>query len=355
LHRAVKAADGQASIAQEPAVKAIVIREWNDPQKFPLEEVEEPTAAPGEVVIAVHTAAIVFGDMLVATGRYQVKPTLPFTPGAECSGVIEAVGEGVSEFKVGDRVAAIGFVGNSREGRLILGSCREKVALPVWNVVKIPDNVDLERASLFRSNTETSYLGLQQGQLKAGETLLVLGAGGGTGYAAVELGKAMGARVIGSASSEEKRAIARQAGADFTIDTRASDWRAQVEAIVGKKGVDVVYDPTGGDMSELAFRTLGYGGRFVVIGFAAGTIPKLPLNLPLMKQAFVVPANLLRAYEMEPDRCADNARYLMGLLGEGKLTVPPVAKRYSLEQAGEAYADVAAGKTAGRVVITIGG
>lgn len=336
-------------------MKAILIQEFTNPQAYPLAEVEPCKPGPGEVLIAVHTVGVVFGDMLISTGRYQVKPTLPFTPGAECSGTIVEVGAGVSEFSPGDRIAACGFVGKSREGRMILGACRELLVAPVRNVTRIPDNVDLERASLFRSNNETSYLGLQQGQLKAGETLLVLGAGGGTGYAAVELGKAMGARVIASASSPEKRAIALSAGADIAINTKAPDWRAQIEAFVGEKGVDVVYDPTGGEMSELAFRTLGYGGRFVVIGFAAGSIPKLPLNLPLMKQAFVVPANLLRAWEMEPERIAANAQYLMKLLGEGKLSVPPVARRYRLEEAQAAYQDVAAGKTAGRVVITVAG
>lgn len=334
-------------------MKAVVIEEWSEPQRFPLADVDPAAPGRGEVLIAIHTAAITFGDMLVATGRYQVKPRLPFTPGAECSGTIEAVGEGVTTFAPGDRVAAIGFVGNSRDERTILGSCREKVVLPLRNVVKIPDDVDLERAALFRSNTETSYFGLQQGQLKAGETLLVLGAGGGTGFAAVELGKAMGARVIASASSPDRRALALSAGADFAIDTKAADWRAQIEAIVGKKGVDVVYDPTGGEMSELAFRTLGYGGRFVVIGFAAGSIPRLPLNLPLMKQASVVPANLLRAWEMEPERIAHNAEYLMDLLAQKKLSVPPVAKRYTLENAADAYQDVASGKTAGRIVISV--
>lgn len=335
-------------------MKAIVIREWGDPREtFTLEEVAEPRPGPGEVLIAVHTLGCVFGDALVSTGKYQVQPIFPFTPGAECSGTIEAVGEGVTGFQPGDRVAAVGFVGKSRETRRILGAACEKLVAPLRNVAKIPDGVDLEQAALFRSNTETSYFGLQEARLKEGETLLVLGAGGGTGFAAVELGKAMGAFVIASASSADKREIALKAGADVAIDSRAADWRVQVEAIVGAKGVDVVYDPVGGDLSELSFRTLGYGGRFIVIGFAAGTIPRLPLNLPLMKASSVIGANLLRGWEAEPDRVAENARYLMGLLGEGKLSTPPVARRYPLERAGEAYADVLSGKTAGRIVVSV--
>lgn len=336
-------------------MRATVIRRWGDPREtFELEEVADPAPGPGEVLIAVHTLGCVFGDALISTGKYQVQPTFPFTPGAECSGTIASVGKGVTGFKAGDRVAAVGFVGKSRETRRILGGCCEKLVAPLRNVVKIPDGVGLEEAALFRSNAETSYLGLQEGRLKEGETLLVLGAGGGTGFAAVELGKAMGAFVIASASSQEKRDIALKAGADVAIDTRAADWRAQVEAVVGEKGVDVVYDPVGGNMSELAFRTLGYGGRFVVIGFAAGTIPKLPLNLPLMKASSVVGANLLRAWEAEPERIRRNAIYLMDLLGQGKLSTPPVARRYSLERAGEAYADVLSGETAGRIVVSIG-
>lgn len=335
-------------------MKAIMVREWAEPQEYPMEDVPVPAPGPGEVLIAVHTVSIVFGDTLIAKGAYQVRPHLPFTPGSECSGVIEAVGEGVSEFQPGDRVAALGFIGKSRETRRILGSCREKLVAPMRNVLKIPDGVDLEQAALFRSNTETSYFALQEGRLKAGETLLVLGAGGGTGYAAVELGKMMGARVIASASSQDKRDIALAGGADHAIDTKAENWREQVEAIVGDKGVDVVYDPVGGDQAERAFRTLGYGGRHLVIGFAAGYIPKLPLNLPLMKASSVIGANLLRGWEAEPERVADNARFLMEKLAEGKLSTPPVAKRYPLAQAGDALREVASGKTAGRILVSMG-
>lgn len=334
-------------------MKAIVIREWGDPQQFPMEEVDEPRPGPGEVLVAVHSVGIVFGDTLLATGRYQVRPLLPFTPGAECSGLVEAVGEGVTDYKPGDRVAALGFIGKSRDERQILGACREKVVVPLRNLAIVPDGVDLEQAALFRSNMETSYLGLQEGRLRAGETLLVLGAGGGTGTAAVALGKALDARVIGSASSEAKRQLAREFGADFLVDSKASDWREQIDAIAGPKGVDVVYDPVGGDQSERAFRTLGYGGRYVVIGFAAGEIARLPLNLPLMKASSVIGANLLRAWEHEPERIAENAAFLMRQLASGRLVPPPVARRYSLAETGDAIRDVAAGETAGRIVISV--
>ena len=333
-------------------MKAIIIREWSDPQPFPLEHVEEPEPGPGEVRIRVHCVGVTFGETLIATGRYQVKPNLPFVPGSESAGVIDKVGPGVEGLAVGDRVAPMGFVGKSRDSRRILGGCREKLIAPAANITRVPDGVSLEMAALFRSNAETALYSLQLARLKAGETLLVLGAGGGTASAAVALGKHMGARVIGSASSEAKRRIALDAGADVVVDSNAEDWRQQVEA--GGK-VDVIYDPNGGDMSERAFRTLGYGGRHLVVGFAAGAIPKLPLNLTLMKSASVIGANLLNAYEIEPDRCRANAAYLLDLLAEGKLPEPVIAKRYPLEQAAEAYAEVAAGKIAGRVLIMCGG
>jgi len=284
-----------------------------------------------------------------------VRPHLPFTPGAECSGVVDAVGEGVVDYRPGDPVAAIGFVGKSRVDRRLVGAWREYTAVPERNLLRLPDGTDLEGAALFRSKYETSLYCLQEGNLKPGETLLVLGAGGGTGQAAVALGKIMGARVLASASSPEKRQIALDAGADAAIDGRSTDWRKQVEAFAGPRGVDVIYDPVGGVQSELAFRTLGYHGRFLVVGFAAGTIPKLPLNLPLMKAATVVGTNLLVGWEEEPERIARNAKYLMGLLADGKISLPPVARRYPLAQTAEAIRAVASGEIAGRVVVSVAG
>ena len=335
-------------------MKAIVIRGWADPQPFPLEEVDEPEPGPGEVRIAVHCVGITFGETLIATGKYQVKPELPFVPGAESAGVIDKIGPDVTGLQPGDRVAPMGFIGKSRDTKRILGGCREKLIAPASNVVKVPDGVSLEMAALFRSNAETALYSLQLARLQAGESLLVLSAGGGTASAAVALGKHFGARVIASASSAAKRRIALDAGADVAIDSGAADWRAQVEAAAGGK-VDIVYDAIGGDQSERAFRTLAYGGRHLVVGFAAGTIPKLPLNLALMKSASVIGANLLNGYEQEPERCRDNGRYLLELLAAGKLPEPVVAKRYTLERAAEAYAEVAAGQIAGRVLIMVGG
>lgn len=334
-------------------MKAVVVREWGDPQEFSIEDVPIDAPGPGEVLVEMHCVAISFGDTLIATGKYQVRPKLPFTPGFEGAGIVEAVGEGVTAFAPGDRVAPFGFNGGSRAGGRLLGTLREYLVAPTRNVVKLPDGVTLEQAALFRSNNETSYLGLQEARLKAGETLLVMGAGGGTGYAAVTLGKVMGARVIASARAKERRDIALAAGADHAIDSEAPDWREQVAAIVGPKGVDVVFDPVGGTQAERAFRTLGYGGRHIVIGFAAGEIPKIPLNLPLLKSSSLIGINLLLAWEAEPERIATNIHYLFNLLSEAKISVPPVAKRYPLSQTGEAIRAVSSGQVSGRVVVDI--
>lgn len=334
-------------------MKAIIVREFKDSGAFLLEDVAVPSPGPGELLVAIHSAAVSFGDTLIATGRYQVRPVLPFTPGTELAGIVEAVGDGVTEFKPGDKVSAMGFVGNSRKNTRILGSLAQKAIVPLRNVMRAPDHVDLEQLALFRSTTETSYFGLQEGRLAAGETLLVLGAGGGTGFAAVALGKMLGARVIASASSESKRDIALAGGADIAIDSNAVDWRQQVASFAGPRGVAAVFDPVGGEASELAFRTLGYGGRHIVVGFASGMIPRLPLNLPLLKASSVVGANLLAGWEAEPERFQRNATTLMKLFGEGKIPTPPVARRYSLAQAADALQDVATGTVAGRVVVNM--
>lgn len=334
-------------------MRAAIIREWAAPPAFSMETVPTPTLRPGEVIFRVHTAVVNFGDSLIASGRYQVRPDLPFAAGTEASGTVVAVGEGVSGFAPGDRVAATGFVGDARVDRRIVGAFADYAAVLPAGLVKLGDGVPIEQAALFRSAFETSAFALYKGRLKAGETLLVLGASGGTGFAAVQLGRLAGARVIASASSEEKRAIARAAGADEAIDSRDPEWRARVAALTDGRGVDVVYDPVGGDATERAFRALAWDGRLLVVGFAAGAIPAIPANLALLKGASLVGANLLQGQKFEPEHCKREARRLMQLFGEGRLSVPPVARRYPLERVGEALAEVAAGQTAGRIVIGI--
>lgn len=333
-------------------MKAVVVRDW-DRKSFLVEEVADPKPDVDQVTIAVHTAAVNFGDVLIATGRYQVQPLLPFIPGTEGSGVIEAVGPGVTRFKPGDRVFFMGFCGKSRESRRIIGSFAEKALAPAVNVARQPEGMTHRQAALFRSNYETAFYALQVGRLQATETLLVMGAAGGTGYAAVQIAKALGATVIASVSSEAKRQIALAGGADVAIDSNAEDWRRQIDEMTAGRGVDVIYDPVGGEATERSFRALSFGGRHLVIGFAAGAIPKLPVNLPLLKGASLVGANLLRYMEICPEGAEANIRSLLDLFEKGAFKIPPVARAYSLEQAVEALDAVASGKIAGRVVIDV--
>lgn len=335
-------------------MKAMMVREFSDE---PLEFVELPVPVPGagEILVKVDTAGVVLGETLIARGKYQVQPIRPFVPGTEFSATVVELGPDAKGFSVGDRVAVTGFVGDARVDRRIVGSMAEYSAVPVGNAVKVADGISLERAALFRSNNETSYFGLYKGQLKAGETLLVMGASGGTGFAAVSIGKLMGARVIASCSTEEKRRIALAGGADVAIDSTADDWRAQVDELTGGKGLDVVYDPVGGSQTERAFRALGWNGRLVVIGFASGPIPSIPANLPLLKGAALLGANLLQGYKYEWEETLRQREQLMRWFGEGKLDVPPVARRYPLEQAQAAYTEIAQGRTAGRIVVKMPG
>ncbi|WP_157219400.1 NADPH:quinone oxidoreductase family protein [Flavisphingomonas formosensis] len=335
-------------------MRAAVVRRWASPPCFAIEQVPTPVPSPGELVFRVHTAAINFGDTLIASGGYQVRPDLPFVAGTEASGTVVAVGEGVSGFAPGDRIAACGFVGDARADRRIVGAFAEYAMVKPANAVHLAGGVPLEQGALFRSNMETSAFALYKGRLQAGETLLVLGASGGTGHAAVQLGKLAGARVIASASSEAKRAIALAAGADVAIDSGDPEWRGRVDALTGGRGLDVVYDPVGGLATERAFRALAWDGRLLVVGFAAGAIPSIPANLPLLKGASLIGANLLQGLKYEPEHCAREAVRLMDLFGQGRLSVPPVARRYPLEELDAALADSASGRTAGRVVITIG-
>lgn len=335
-------------------MKAMVVREFSE-EPLEYSDIPIPTPAEGEILVKVDTAGVVFGETLIARGLYQVQPIRPFVAGNEFSGTIAKLGPNVQGFTVGDRVAVTGFIGDSRKDRRIVGSLAEYSAVPTRNAVKIADGVSLEQAALFRSNNETSYFGLYKGQLKAGETLLVMGASGGTGYAAVAIGKLLGARVIASCSTEEKRQIALAGGADVAIDSTAEDWRAQVDELTGGNGLDVVYDPVGGMQTERAFRALGWNGRLVVIGFASGKIAKLPANLPLLKGASMLGANLLQGYKYEWDETVRQREELMRWFGEGKLSVPPIARRYALSQAQEAFSEIVKGRTAGRLVVKMPG
>src|SRR6478609_8812426 len=250
-------------------MKAILCSRLGGPDDLEFKDIPDPTPGPGEAVVRVKAAALNFFDTLIIAGKYQLKPTLPFSPAAEFSGVVETIGDGVTMVKPGDRVvASMGY-----------GAAREKVLIRADKLVKLPDNLDFERAAgLIITYGTTLHALKDRARLKAGETLAVLGASGGVGLAAVELGKLMGARVIACASSADKLALARQHGADATINYAAEDLREALRRTTDGKGPNVIYDPVGGPYSEPALRAIGWEGRFLVVGFAAGAIPQLPPN-----------------------------------------------------------------------------
>ena len=255
-------------------MRAVLCTHFGGPDELELADIAEPQAAPGEAVVRVKAAALNFFDTLIIAGKYQHKPPFPFSPAGEFAGLVESIGPGVTEVSPGDRV--MGYMG--------WGAARDYVAVNAQQIVKLPDQLDFEHAAgLTVIYGTTLYALRERGTLKAGETLVVLGASGGTGLAAVELGKMMGARIIACASSEEKLVFARAHGADETVNYAATDLRDALKKLGGERGIDVVYDPVGGRYAEPAVRSLGWEGRYLVIGFAAGEIPKLPLNLVLLK------------------------------------------------------------------------
>jgi len=256
------------------AMKAILCTHFGTADELELADIAQPQAGPGEAVVRVAAAALNFFDTLIIAGKYQHKPPFPFSPAAEFAGTVERIGDGVTGLEPGDRV--MGYMG--------WGAAREAVAVPARQLVKLPEKLDFERAAgLTVTYGTTLYALRERAQLKPGETLAVLGASGGTGLAAIELGKIMGARVIACASSEEKLAFARAHGADETVNYAKDDLRDALRRLGGEHGIDVVYDPVGGPYAEPAVRTLAWQGRYLVVGFAAGDIPKLPLNLVLLR------------------------------------------------------------------------
>ena len=322
-------------------MKAVLCKVFGLPDSFVVEEIDALTPAAGEVVVSVKACGVNFPDTLIVQGKYQFKPPFPFSPGGEVAGVVRALGDGVSNVKVGD--AVIAFIG--------WGGFAEEVRCPAAQVMPIPAGTPFPLAASFVLAYGTSYHALKdRGQLKAGETLLVLGAAGGVGLAACEIGKALGARVIAAASSDEKLAICRQHGADELINYSSSDLREQVNALTGKRGVDVVYDPVGGDYSEAALRSLAWRGRHLVVGFAAGDIPKIALNLTLLKGASIVGVFWGSFVKNEPAAFAQNMQELFGLLMKGELK-PLISATYPLERAAEALNDMMQRKVVGKIVL----
>jgi NADPH2:quinone reductase len=322
-------------------MKAIQCVEWGGPEKLQLAECPLPSPAAGEVRIRVEAAGVNFPDALIVQKKYQVQPPLPFVPGTEVAGTIDAVGEGVSRLKAGERVVA--FVG--------IGGFAEYVCASQAQVAPLPEGVDAVVASAFTLTYATSQHALaERGQLKAGETLLVLGAGGGVGLAAVELGKLAGARVIAAASSKDKLEAARRSGADELIDYAQGDLREAVKSATGGRGVDVVYDPVGGAYTAAALRSLAWGGRLLVIGFAAGEIPQIPANLLLLREVSAVGVYWGEFAKRDPAANRRLLAQLFGWLAEGRLR-PVVSREYPLAETPRALQDLLARRAVGKLVI----
>src|SRR3954470_2565120 len=324
------------------AMKAVVCKQYGPPESLVLEELASPRPAGGEVVVSVKAASVNFPDVLIIQNKYQFKPPLPFSPGSELAGVVKEVGGGVSAFRPGDRVMAF----------TTYGAFSEEVKTEASRLLPMPDRMDFITGAAFVLTYGTSDHALRdRGALKAGETLLVLGAAGGVGLAAIEIGKALGARVIAGASSEEKLAVCRSHGADAAIDYAKEDLRERIKALTDGRGVDVVYDPVGGPYSEPAFRSLAWRGRLLVVGFAAGEIPKLPLNLALLKGAWVLGAFGGDFARREPQRFRASVEQLGRWYREGKLR-PHVSQTLPLAQAADAIRLLASRQAKGKIVLT---
>jgi NADPH2:quinone reductase len=323
-------------------MKAVLCKQFGPPETLVVEDVVGPDAGVGEVVVSVHAAAVNFPDTLIIENRYQFKPALPFSPGGEVSGVVKSVGPQVVGFAAGDRVIAVcGW-----------GGFAEEVVVPVRKLVHLPEGVAMDMAALLMLTYGTSYYALKdRAQIQPGETLLVLGAAGGAGLSAVELGKAMGARVIAAASSDRKLALCLEHGADHTINYATADIRESLRDLTGGRGVDVVYDPVGGSYTEPALRSMAWNGRLLVIGFTAGEIPRLPLNLPLLKGCSIVGVFYGAFLEREPERYRLLMSELMQLLATEKIH-PAISARLPIEQAAEALREVADRRAMGKIILT---
>lgn len=291
-------------------MKALMCTRLGGPEELSIEDLPDPVPGSGEALVRITIAALNFADTLIIAGRYQVKPELPFSPGGEASGVIEALGEGVEGFSVGDRVIVHATHGN----------CRERVAVETRRLTRVPDGLSDETAAGLTITYGTTLHALRdRARIQPGETLVVLGASGGVGLAAVEIGKILGARVIACASSPEKLETAREHGADDLVDYAADNIREALRRLMGERGVDVVYDAVGGDQAEPALRSLGWKGRYLVIGFAAGEIPKFPLNVIMLKGVDVQGVHWGAFVEREPDAHRANQEQLLAWAAEGRL------------------------------------
>lgn len=325
-------------------MKAVLCKSLSGPSGLELEHLPDPRPAAGEVVVAVRACALNFFDTLITRGKYQFKPELPFSPGGEIAGSIIDVGDGVADWRPGDRVCA--YIG--------WGGARQKVAVAAERLVAIPENVSDEAASGISITYGTAIHGLRdRANLLPGESVAVLGASGGAGLAAVELATAMGARAIAIASSERKLEICRRHGATDTVDYTDCDLKKELRALTDGRGVDVVYDCVGGDSAEPTLRALAWGGRYLVVGFASGEIPKIPLNLLLLKGSAAIGVFWGEAVRRDLGRHRDNMAEVMAWVAEGTLKAR-VDRAVPIEETANALALIDERKAVGKIVLTMG-
>jgi NADPH2:quinone reductase len=324
-------------------MKALVCNEFATIDKLNLEEKPAPQPAKGEVLIDVKAAGVNFPDLLTVQGKYQIKPPLPFIPGTEVAGVVTAVGESVARRKVGDKVIATTQI----------GGFAEQCVAPEYATIEMASSMSFPQAAGFSITYGTSYYALKQrANLQAGETVLVLGAAGGVGIATIQIAKAMGAKVIAAASSEEKLDFACEAGADMRINYSNEPLKDKIKELTGGNGADVIYDPVGGDLSEQAFRGIAWDGRFLVIGFASGPIPAIPLNLALLKGASMMGVFWGSWMARQPQEAMQNFKELIDMIDGGQFS-PLVTEVYDLEDYQSALASISERRAKGKVILSM--
>ncbi|MGI9234032.1 MAG: NADPH:quinone oxidoreductase family protein [Woeseiaceae bacterium] len=323
-------------------MRAVICNEYGPPESLRIETVDDPVPGSGQILVDVAAAGINFPDVLAIAGKYQVKTPTPFVPGNEAAGVVAALGDGVSQFAVGDKVII-----NSKGGAFA-----EKCLAPVHTAMPLPDALSFEQGAGFSVTYGTSYHALKQSaRLQPGETVLVLGAAGGVGITAVEIAKVMGARVIAAASSDEKLEFAVSAGADETVNYSTEPLKERVKELTGGDGADVVYDPVGGELADQAFRATAWHGRYLVIGFACGEIPKFAANIALLKEASIIGVWWGTWASKNPELQIQNMMDMAKLVAEGTLT-PRVTESYALDDYVNAFKAITERRALGKVILT---
>ncbi len=324
-------------------MRALVCKEYGPPESLVIDDIDDPVPGDGQILVDVAAAGINFPDVLIVAGTYQVKTPPPFVPGNEAAGTVAAIGEGVTRFAVGDKVVI------TTRG----GAFAEKCVADEHSAAPLPDALNMEQGAGFAVTYGTSYHALKQSaDLQPGETVLVLGAAGGVGITAVEIAKAMGARVIAAASSDEKLEFAASAGADETINYSEKPLNETVKELTGGEGVDVVYDPVGGELAEQAFRATAWHGRYLVIGFACGDIPKFPANIALLKEASIIGVWWGTWAAKNPKLQIQNMMELAALIADGTLT-PRVTESYALDDYKDAFRTITERRALGKVILRI--